>query len=148
MSQADAASQPVLLHASCVALSPHSGLLIMGPSGSGKSSLALMLMAFGARLVSDDQVKITRDLASQELYATAAPNIEGMIEARGLGILRAETLSSCVLRGIVDMALVERDRLPPLRKRTLIGTEIPVFHRVEGPQFAPALIQWLKGGCA
>lgn len=46
-----------ILHASCVALDGR-GLLILGPSGSGKSALALELMALGADLVADDRTEI------------------------------------------------------------------------------------------
>ena len=54
---ADRSTDPDTIHASAVALGPV-GLLIMGASGSGKSSLALELMARGAKLVADDQVVV------------------------------------------------------------------------------------------
>nr|WP_254870027.1 HPr kinase/phosphatase C-terminal domain-containing protein [Celeribacter sp. HF31] len=124
-----------------------SGLLIIGPSGSGKSTLSLTMMALGARLVSDDRTILTRD--ADDLMATAPETLSGMIEARGVGLLTAECLSHTRLRAVVDLAQVETERLPPRREKALIGVSIPLFYRVDGPQFAPALIQWLKGGrCA
>jgi len=147
----------LILHASCVALDDATGLLILGPSGSGKSTLALELMALGAVLVSDDRTILRRDgqhdaghaPQPQTLTATAPDTISGMIEARGVGLLRAEPLPAATLRGVVDLSQVETDRLPLRREKALIGVSIPLFYRVDGPQFAPALIQWLKGGrCA
>ncbi|MEO1532556.1 MAG: serine kinase, partial [Pseudomonadota bacterium] len=46
---------PDPLHASAVALGER-GLLILGPSGAGKTRLALELVALGAELVADDRV--------------------------------------------------------------------------------------------
>ncbi len=73
------------LHASCVAIDGH-GVLIQGPSGSGKSELALQLMDSGALLVSDDYV----DLHQEGENITAAPpkTIEGLIEIRGIGLIQ------------------------------------------------------------
>ncbi|MEG3663682.1 HPr kinase/phosphatase C-terminal domain-containing protein [Celeribacter halophilus] len=139
----------LILHASCVALDDATGLLILGPSGSGKSTLALELMALGAVLVSDDRTHVRCGPKAQTLTATAPDTISGMIEARGVGLLRAEPLPAATLRGVVDLSQVETDRLPLRREKALIGVSIPLFYRVDGPQFAPALIQWLKGGrCA
>lgn len=145
----DALREEVNLHASCVALGAENGLLIVGPSGSGKSALCLTLMALGARLVSDDRTFLKRDPDANYLTAEAPETIAGMIEARGFGLLKSECLSQVRLRGVVDMAQVETERLPPRREKALIGVSIPLFYRVDGPHFAPALIQWLKGGrCA
>ena len=61
-----------------------SGILIIGDSGSGKSDLALRIIEAGGRLVSDDQTQINE--SNGKLYASSAPNIEGKIEIRGVGI--------------------------------------------------------------
>lgn len=146
-SAASSDAVPLNLHASCVALDDRSGLLILGPSGSGKSSLALSLMGYGAKLVSDDRTDVLRD--GDRLIASAPASISGMIEARGVGLLSAEPLSHACITGVVDLSHVELERLPPRREKALIGVPIPLFFKVDGPQFAPALIQWLKGGrCA
>lgn len=136
-------------HATCVGLSREAGLLIIGPSGSGKSALALSLMAYGARLVSDDQTILRRAHGSTFVTASAPAAISGMIEARGVGLLAAEPLDHARVRAIVDMSHSEDERLPVERKQSLIGCDIPLLHRVDAPHFAAALIQFLKGGrCA
>ncbi|AJE45332.1 Hpr(Ser) kinase/phosphatase [Celeribacter indicus] len=129
-----------------MALDATRALLIMGPSGSGKSSLALALMALGARLVSDDRTLLRRDAEGQALMASAPEAIAGLIEARGLGLLAADPLPEARLCGLVDLAATEAERLPEPREHVLIGVPIPLIRRVDGPHFAPALIQWLKGG--
>ena len=50
----------MLVHATCVALDG-AGVLLRGPSGSGKSDLALRLIDGGARLVADDQVALSAE---------------------------------------------------------------------------------------
>jgi len=78
------------LHASCVALQDK-GLLILGPSGSGKSALALQLMALGAVLVADDYTDLVR--CDDRVIARCPAALRGLIEARGIGILRADTVA-------------------------------------------------------
>src|SRR6056297_2387874 len=96
MSDADTQS----LHATAVAL--HGGAALMiGASGSGKSGLALEMMARGAALVADDQVILTRD--DDAITLTCPPALRGMIEARGVGILHAEPCAEAQLALVVDM---------------------------------------------
>lgn len=135
----------MILHASCVALARR-GVLIFGPSGSGKSGLALQLMALGCELVADDRTAVaTRDGVA---VATAPEVIRGKIEARGVGLLRAETLAVARLALTVDLAHLESERLPPLRTHSVLGVELPLLHRVESPHFPAAILQYLKAGRA
>lgn len=133
----------VTLHGSCVAVDGRA-VLIRGSSGSGKSALALQLMAYGADLVADDQVQIQRH--GNALQARAVAALAGLIEARYFGILTAATAETAKLCAIVDLDLVETERLPPRRVERLLEQEVQVFHRVEGAYFAAALIQFLKSG--
>ena len=73
--------------------SPSAGaaLLILGASGRGKSALALGLMAAGATLVADDRTHL-HARRRRQLVASAPAAIAGLIEARGIGILKAEAL--------------------------------------------------------
>ena len=77
-------SAPGLLHATAVAING-AGVLLLGPSGSGKSDLALRLIDRGAVLISDDGVLV--DAGSPMPILRTAPNIAGMIEMRGVGIV-------------------------------------------------------------
>lgn len=134
---------PLIVHASCVAVGERA-LLIRGASGSGKSALALQMMALGAELVSDDRVKLT--LRKGHVLASAPANLAGLIEARGLGILRAKARDHAPLCAIVSLDHLERERLPPHRQDKILGQALPLFHRVDGTYFAAALVQFLKAG--
>jgi len=134
---------PGILHASAVALGPR-GVLILGPSGSGKSGLALTLMAFGAQLVADDRVVLS--LQDGLPWMSAPETIVGMVEARGLGLLRADTVPGAWLSLVVDLARVETHRLPPPREISVDGHAIPLVHKMESTHFAPSILQYLKSG--
>jgi len=83
----------LLYQASCVAVAGR-GLMIAGPPGSGKSSLALALIDRGAVLVGDDGVSLTmRDSA---LWADPPPNTAGLIEVRNVGLVRFPSCSAPV----------------------------------------------------
>ncbi|APG45795.1 HPr kinase/phosphorylase [Phaeobacter porticola] len=131
------------LHASCVDVSGR-GLLITGTSGSGKSTLALQLMAMGAALVADDQVIVS--VGADHLVATAPEALIGVIEARGLGLLRAEPVQRTRLTAVVDLEELETDRLPPQLMTMILDHPIRRLRRTEGPHFVPALLQYLKHG--
>lgn len=133
----------MILHGGCVALSGR-GVLILGPSGSGKSSLALQLMALGCQLVSDDRTAIAA--RGDVILATAPRSIRGRIEARGVGLLAAEPARAARIVLAVDLAHLEAERLPPWRTHEVLGIELPLLHRVESPHFPAAIMQYLKAG--
>lgn len=130
-------------HASCVAIQGR-GLLILGSSGTGKSALALQLMAYGAELVADDRTILKRQNGELIAYCPAA--IAGVIEARGIGLLRATATGPVPLAGAVDLGRIETARLPEPRVFEALGCAIPLLYRVEAAHFAPALFQFLKTG--
>lgn len=139
ISRADALN----LHASCVAWSGR-GILIIGPSGSGKSSLALSLMGLGCALVSDDRTDLVREGGA--VIASAPASIRGRVEARGIGILRAEAIDASRLVCVIDMGRTETRRLPPIRRTELLGIDLPLLHRVESAHFPAAILQYVKSG--
>ncbi len=136
------ADTPEIQHATAVAVSGR-GLLIRGASGSGKSSLALAMMAHGAQLVADDRVIVrARDGA---LWLEAPAPLEGLIEARGIGLLGAETSGPVRLFAVLDLDREEEARLPQRRETMLQGQRIPLLHKTAHPYFPAALMQYLRG---
>jgi HPr kinase/phosphorylase len=102
------------LHATAV-IHGDSGVLILGPSGSGKSALALALMArasdaglFGA-LVGDDRIYVRK--AQRRLVATGVPKMAGMIERRMAGLIAVRHEPAAIVRLAVE--LTERGRQWP-----------------------------------
>jgi len=79
------ATSSLLLHGSAVSLGGK-GVLLLGSSGRGKSDLALQMIDRGAVLIADDQVRICRE--DNCLIAEAPKTLAGLIEIRGVGILR------------------------------------------------------------
>lgn len=89
-----------LHHASCVEFNGK-GILILGASGSGKSDLALRLIDAGGTLISDDYVDVINK--NDTLMAKTAPNIGGMIEVRGVGLIKIDYLQSFQLRLALEL---------------------------------------------
>ena len=110
-------------HATCVSLYG-AGLIIRGPSGAGKSDLALRLIDRGARLVADDRVDLL--VSDNGVIARAPETLAGLLEVRGLGILRVPVLEATVVRLVVDLVNHENvPRLPDRRMTDLIGMDVP-----------------------
>ena len=98
-----------LVHGSCVDFDGKS-ILAIGPSGVGKSSLALNLIALGGVLISDDQLV----LSNGENCVTVSPpdTLTGKIEARYIGILNCPYVKLSRLNLVVDLTTKPQDRLP------------------------------------
>ncbi len=112
------------LHASTVALDGRA-VLITGPSGSGKSDLALRLLDRGFTLVSDDQTIVRRD--GERLIASAPATIAGKLEVRGIGIVDMHTVSDVPVALIVELTS-EITRMPDdSRERPILGVGIPLI---------------------
>jgi len=131
---------PATIHATAVAIG-EDGILIRGPSGSGKSSLALALIETGephATLVADDRVI----LAARDgtLYAAVPDTIAGLIELRGLGILRRPYVSPAAIRLCVDLVPpADAPRLPTEAESRVIleGIALPRLFILTGSPDAP-----------
>lgn len=136
---------PAWVHASCV-VAHGQALVLFGRSGSGKSSLALQLMALGATLIADDRTILTRH--GEQIIASCPETIRGRIEARGVGILRAEAANDTPVAAFIDMEHTETRRLPDPRALTVFGLHIPVLQKVEEGYFPAALMQYLSHGIA
>lgn len=120
---------PASIHASCIAIGDL-GVLIRGPSGSGKSSLALRLILDAPRslspaeLVADDRVLLAPE--DGILVARPVPALAGLIEMRGLGIRRLPYRPMVAVRHVVDLAAPDASRMPaPQARRILLqGIEV------------------------
>lgn len=132
------------LHASAVALRRDRGVLILGRSGAGKSALALRLMACGAHLVADDRVDLR--LCDDGLWASAPPQIRGLIEARGVGLLSANALPGARIALVIDLDHEETERLPPMREAQYLGQSVPLVRFLRQDHFPAAIMQYLRGG--
>ncbi len=106
----------VTVHASAVLVGARA-VLIRGPSGAGKSRLAWQLIDTArsgainfARLVGDDRVYL--QASHRRLLVTPADTLAGLIELRGVGILRGDHEPCAVVGLVVDLAAVAAERLP------------------------------------
>ena len=99
------------IYASAVKLA-QGGVLLLGPSGSGKSSLAVHLIDhYGGQLIADDRVCLT--VTDTRLHAAPPDNLAGLLELRGLGIITMPHQNA-----VIDLAveLVARKQVPRLAK--------------------------------
>jgi HPr kinase/phosphorylase len=103
------------IHA-CALVIGETGVLIRGKSGSGKSSLIMALLeAAGskgvfARLVADDRVAL--HAAGDRLIAAPHPELAGMVEQRGTGIVALSHEKSTRINCVIDLVPGGGDRMP------------------------------------
>ena len=137
---------PLVRHASAVALGPSHdfGVLIEGPSGSGKSALSLQLIALGGRLVADDRTRLAP--LDGVPHVLAPERLAGVIEARGIGLIRVPHVISAPLKLIVDMGAAEPARLPEQMTREIFGQRIRYIRRVDAPLLAGSIVALSNGG--
>ena len=116
------------IHGACVAVG-EAGVLLRGPSGSGKSALALALIETArvrglfARLVADDRVVL--GAVHGRLVARPHPGLAGLVEERGVGIVPVPHLPAVVVRLVVDLAFAP-ERLPERSEVVLEGIALPL----------------------
>jgi HPr kinase/phosphorylase len=120
------------IHANALALG-EAGVLIRGPSGSGKSALtdallyeARRMILFG-RLVGDDRIQL--EIKGDRLIASGHKGVAGLIERRGQGLISQDFEKAVVLSLVVDLVenLQDFPRFPTENERfvTLEGVLLP-----------------------
>ena len=129
----------ILVHGTTVALEGE-GVLLRGPSGGGKSDLALRLIDGGARLIADDQTELAR--VADGLLARSPASIAGRMEVRGIGILRVPTVPSALLRLVIDLVVPDRvERLPEPQFCDYLQCSLPLLALAPFEASAPAKIR-------
>ena len=113
------------IQATAVSYAGHA-VLIQGNSGVGKTTLALQLIEKGASLIGDDLVEVF--IQKDRLYCRAKKNLKGVIEIRGLGLVRGlKTAEPVPVLCAVCLHTTMTERLPENRTISLLGKKIPVF---------------------
>jgi serine kinase of HPr protein (carbohydrate metabolism regulator) len=137
------------IHATCVDIGG-AGVLLRGPSGSGKSDLALRLIDSGARLVADDRTELTLQKGGngKRVIASAPKEIAGKIEARGLGILAVDAVGETPVALVVDLVNSDEvERVPEPETLEILGLAIPLIRLDPFEASAPAKLRaTLKSG--
>lgn len=131
----------LVMQASAVAIAGRA-LLIEGPPGSGKSSLALALIDRGAGLIGDDAVTLTA-AANGQLIASPPPNITGLLEVRGVGLARLPMAEPTPVALILTLGGAPGERLPDtLPRRVIAGVNVPVLAFEPGTIAPAARAEW------
>ena len=113
------------IYATCISLN-HKGILLLGKSGAGKSDLALRLIeGMGAVLVSDDRTEIR--VENNSIYASCPETIKGLLEVRGIGIIKKNFLAQEKIKLIVELVddYNKIERLPNKESFEYEGIKIP-----------------------
>ncbi|MBD2842414.1 HPr kinase/phosphorylase [Erythrobacter rubeus] len=127
-------SPPIILQATAVAIEGRA-LLMEGPPGIGKSSLALALIDRGAVLIGDDGVTLERH--GDQAIASPPPNIAGLLEVRGVGLINLPVADPTPVALVLTLGETG-ERLPDnAPTRDLLGIQVPVLPFLPG-EIAPA----------
>lgn len=128
----------IRIHATCVAIGGFS-VLLRGPSGSGKSDLALRLIDSGGLLVADDQTELY--VEDGVLFARAPEVLAGLIEVRGLGILRLPQFQPFSAVDLVVDLDAAPERLPEPATAEFLGVVVPRVVLAPFEPSAPAKVR-------
>jgi serine kinase of HPr protein (carbohydrate metabolism regulator) len=130
----------MIIHAGLIASLQNArwrGVLIQGPSGTGKSDLAIRSLGYGFRIVADDRVLIFK--SGKRVFGRAPGAVRGLLELRGLGVIPVTSLR------FVEVALVVTcveshavERMPNAESCVVLGAELPAIMICPFEASAPA----------
>ena len=116
------------------------GVLLRGPSASGKSDLALRMIDTGARPVADDRTNLA--VRDGRIFASAPAALAGRIEVRGIGILTIGAVQESPLALVVDLvAAADVERLPEPAKADILGIALPLLRLAPFEASTPAKVR-------
>lgn len=125
---------PELVHGTAVAVAGWA-VLLRGASGAGKSDLALRLITGRDRfpglagspiLVADDRLHVSLSATGHSLALKAPETIGGLLEVRGVGILRVPFVPEATLALVIELsALNDVPRLPDIESTEILGIPVP-----------------------
>lgn len=127
------------------------GMLISGPSGTGKTRLALEAMQLGAKFIADDQVALTMNTGM--LMGGPVPGFKGIIEVRGMGLVQLpDTATQQVIHCLIELTPIEQiERLPTTKEtRDLLGVAVPLVRMAPPPHTSGGVllsaVKWMQEG--
>ena len=116
------------------------GVLLRGPTGSGKSDLALRLIDRGALLIADDFTELS--IEKSNLIAQAPKTIRDLLEIRGIGILKIGGVLQIKLGVIFDLVQPEQvERQPEDQSEEVLGIQVPLFRLFPLEASSPAKVR-------
>ncbi len=129
----------ITIHATTIAFEG-AGAILRGPSGSGKSDLALRLIDRGAQLVSDDQTILF--VEDGRLMAQSPAEIAGKMEVRGIGVIPVGPPVAAPVVLLIDLVdLEEVPRVPTYDRVELVGFKVPAIKLAPFELSAPAKVR-------
>lgn len=128
------------VHASCVEIGTVA-VLLRGPSGSGKSDLALRLIDQGARLVADDYVELS--VRQGRLYAAPPETLAGKLEVRGVGVVNLNHVNRARVGLVCDLVPKTPARMPAPVTVTLEEIALPLHTLAAFEASTPAKLRLL-----
>jgi serine kinase of HPr protein (carbohydrate metabolism regulator) len=126
-------------------------VLIRGPSGSGKSRLALAFLQAAqaghlrfARLVADDRAHV--EAVNGRLLVRPAAALNGLLELRGIGIKRMQSEPVAAVGWVVDLAAEDAARLPEKEAQEVVihGIRLPRLAVTSGQDALPLVLALLQ----
>ena len=117
-------SGPFIIHATCVDVKG-SGVLIVGRSGAGKSSLAVGMLALGSSLVADDQCELL--VKNKGISISKPASLPNSIEMRGIGLVSVPMIMQTNLDWVVNLDEVETERMPNRKFTNIRGYSVPTI---------------------